>query len=80
MERCRTRMDQFSADLDEPIGRSELRHWTAVYVRGLLLHGELKSIEPLAVRLPDGNVQAWQRFIGQCPWEWDAVWERWVDG
>jgi len=42
----------------------------------LLLDGERKSIEPLAARLPDGNVQALQQFIGQSPWGWDAVWER----
>ena len=76
IERCRKRMDQFMTDLVEPIGRSERRHWAAVYVRGLLLDGERKSIEPLAARLPDGNVQALQQFIGQSPWEWDAVWER----
>lgn len=76
IERCRKRMDQFLTDLVEPIGRSERRHWAAVYVRGLLLNGERKSIEPLAARLPDGNVQALQQFIGQSPWEWDAVWER----
>jgi len=55
MERCRKRMDQFLTDLVEPIGRSERRHWAAVYVRGLLLDGERKSIEPLAARLPDGK-------------------------
>ena len=74
--RCRKRMNQFLTDLLEPMGRSERRHWAAVYVRGLLLDGERKSIEPLAARLPDGNVQALQQFIGQSPWEWNAVWER----
>ena len=44
LERCRKRMDQFLTDLVEPIGRSERRHWAAVYVRGLLLDGERKSI------------------------------------
>ena len=76
IERCRKRMDLFLTDLVEPIGRSERRHWAAVYVRGLLLDGERKSTEPLAARLPDGNVQALQQFIGQSPWGWDAVWER----
>ena len=47
-----------------------------VYVRGLLLDGERKSIEPMAERLPDGNVQAMQQFVGQSPWEWQPVWER----
>ena len=59
-----------------PLGRSERRHWADVYVRGLLLDGERKSIEPLAARVPDGNVQALQQLVGQSPWEWLPVWER----
>jgi SRSO17 transposase len=47
-----------------------------VYIRGLLLDGERKSIEPLAGRLPEGNVQAMQQLIGQSPWPWVAVWQR----
>ncbi len=76
VERCRKRLEQFLRDLLEPVGRSERRHWGSVYVRGLLLDGERKSIEPLAARLPDGNVQAMQQFIGQSPWDWSPVWER----
>ena len=63
-------------DLMEPLGRSERRHWGSVYVRGLLLDGERKSIEPIAARLPEGNVQALQQFVGQSPWEWGPIWER----
>ena len=63
-------------DLLEPVGRSERRHWGSVYVRGLLLDGERKSVEPMARRLPDGNEQAMQQFMGQSPWEWQPVWER----
>ncbi len=43
---------------------------------GLLLDGERKSVEPMAKRLPDGNEQAMQQFVGQSPWEWQPVWER----
>ena len=49
------------------MGRSERRHWGELYVRGLLQDGERKSIEPMAARLPDGNVQAMQQFVGQSP-------------
>ncbi len=76
VERCSQRLERFLMDLLEPVGRSERRRWGAVYVRGLLLNGERKSIEPLAARLPDGNVQALQQFIGQSPWGWNPVWER----
>src|SRR6267154_1255833 len=74
--RCRQRLEQFLLDLLEPIGRSERRHWGELYVRGLLQDGDRKSVEPMAARLPDGNVQAMQQFIGQSPWEWQEVWAR----
>ena len=76
LARCRKRLEQFLVDLLEPIGRRERRHWGAVYVRGLLLEGERKSIEPMARRLPDGNEQALQQLVGQSPWAWAPVWER----
>ena len=76
LAQCRKRLEQFLADLLDPLGRSERRHWADVYVRGLLLDGERKSIEPLAARVPDGNVQAMQQLVGQSPWEWQPVWER----
>jgi len=76
LHRCRARLEQFLADLLEPVGRSERRHWGAVYVRGLLLDGERKSIEPMAARLPEGNAQAMQQLVGQSPWAWTPVWER----
>src|SRR5712692_1327350 len=74
--KCRQRLERFLLDLLEPIGRSERRHWGELYVRGLLQDGDRKSIEPMAARLPDGNVQAMQQFVGQSPWEWEEVWAR----
>ena len=76
IEKCRKRLEQFLADLVEPLGRRERRHWSSVYVRGLLLDGERKSIEPMAARLAEGNVQAMQQLIGQSPWAWAPVWQR----
>ena len=76
LARCRKRLEHFLADLVASLGRSERRHWADVYVRGLLLDGERKSIEPLAARVPDGNVQALQQLVGQSPWAWLPVWER----
>ena len=76
IRKCHERLDRFLVDLLEPVGRSERRHWGAVNVRGLLLDGERKSVEPMASRLPDGNVQAMQQFVGQSPWDWHPIWER----
>ena len=69
LARCRTRLERFLGDLLAPLGRTDRRHRGEVYVRGLLLDGERKSIEPLAQRLPDGDVQALQQLLGQSPWD-----------
>jgi SRSO17 transposase len=69
LQECRSRLQRYLEDLLEPVGRAERRHWGSVYVRGLLLDGKRKSIEPMANRLPEGNVQAMQQLIGQSPWD-----------
>ncbi len=70
------RLQQFLEDLTEPMRRSERRHWARVYVQGLLLDGERKSIEPLAERLVGADVQALRQFVGQSPWEVEEVQRR----
>src|SRR3954468_20332804 len=40
-----------------------------VYLHGLLLDGERKSIEPLSRRVPGSNEQKLQQFINQSPWD-----------
>src|SRR5512139_63400 len=67
------RLTEFLEDLFEPMGRSERRHWARVYVQGLLLDGERKSIEPIADRIPGADVQALRQFVGQSPWAVEAV-------
>ncbi len=63
-----SRLDRFLKDVIEPMGRSERRHWAKVYVQGLLLDGERKSIEPMAERISEADVQALRQFVGQSPW------------
>src|SRR5689334_12116177 len=67
------------------LGNARRRHWAAVYLRGLLLDGARKSIEPMARRLEavdgpgrDGSdyEQALQQFINQSPWDDRAVRDR----
>ena len=55
------------------VGRAERRHHGALYVQGLLLDGDRKSIEPLARRVPGADVQALQQFVGQSPCAWEPV-------
>src|SRR5437764_5217519 len=57
--------------------------WAGVYLQGLLLDGERKSIEPLSgrVALPGGLTskdpeQALQQFVNQSPWDHAQVLQR----
>jgi len=70
------RLTGFLEDLTAPMGRSERRHWAHVYLQGLLLDGERKSVEPLAERIPGADVQALRQFLGQSPWEVEEVQRR----
>jgi len=40
-----------------------------VYLRGLMLDGRRKSVEPMAARLQDGDEQCLQQFVNQSPWD-----------
>jgi SRSO17 transposase len=68
IERFRLKLEAFLADVVLPMGRKERRDHAGEYIRGLLMDGERKSIEPLASRLPGGDVQALQQFVNQSPW------------
>jgi SRSO17 transposase len=63
------RLEVFAEEVfDGAVGRAEQRHWAGVYLRGLMLEGRRKSIEPMAARLPDGDEQCLQQFVNQSPW------------
>jgi hypothetical protein len=66
MDTLRDRLEQFLAETLFPsCSLSQQRHWGAVYVRGVLLDGERKSVGAMAVRMLDGNEQAMQQFVSQ---------------
>ena len=67
------RLNQFLGDLLAPMGRSERRHWATIYVQGLLLDGERKSIEPMAQRIAGADIQSLRQFVGQSPWDVEEV-------
>jgi len=73
LEACAERLQEFLTTMLASVGRAERRRQGSLYVQGLLLDGERKSIEPLAGRVPGGNVQALQQFVGQSPWTWEPV-------
>jgi SRSO17 transposase len=73
IERFRLKLEAFLADVVMAMGRRERREHAEEYVRGLLMDGERKSIEPMAGRLPDGDVQALQQFVNQSPWSTQEV-------
>jgi SRSO17 transposase len=49
--------------------RSDQFRQGRIYLHGLLLDGERKSIEPLSRRVPDGDEQRLQQFVNQSPWD-----------
>ena len=73
LQACADRLEKFLITMLASVGRSERRHHGSLYAQGLLLDGERKSIERLAQRVPGGNVQALQQFVGQSPWSWEPV-------
>jgi SRSO17 transposase len=75
MERWRQRLKTYLEEMLAPLGRSERRSWGSVYVRGLLLDGERKSVGAMTTRLPEANEQNLQQFLNQSPWAWEPVWQ-----
>jgi SRSO17 transposase len=77
LRRIRTRLTTFAEDLLDSIPRKDQRRWGQIYLRGLLLDGKRKSIEPMAARLTKGDPQAdayaveqaLQQFVNQSPWD-----------
>jgi SRSO17 transposase len=69
LARVRGRLVEFSEEMFASIRRKDQRRWGEVYLRGLMLDGKRKSIEPMAARLADGDEQCLQQFVNQSPWD-----------
>jgi SRSO17 transposase len=77
------RLDAYAARFRGDFNRPRQAAYSGVYLQGLILDGDRKSIEPLSrkVTLPNGLVvadldQALQQFLGQSTWDEQAVWKR----
>src|SRR6266536_963173 len=70
LRRIRTRLTAFAEDLFQSIPRKDQRRWGQSYLRGLLLDGKRKSIQPMAARLARGDT-AFPKFgrwsVGVAP-------------
>jgi SRSO17 transposase len=64
---------QYHAEFAPLYYRQEQAHWGYKYLQGLMLPLERKSMEPMALALESGNVQAMQQFIGQGQWQDEAL-------
>jgi SRSO17 transposase len=67
-------LQKFIEPLVAEMGRSERRESAALYVQGLLMPGQRKSIEPMAERLRIDS-QKLQQFISDSPWPDRPVWQ-----
>ena len=73
LEAQRAALIEFAGEMYRPLVRCDQRAKGEQYVRGLLLEGRRKSIQPMAARLPDGDEQGLQQFITDSPWEDEPV-------
>ena len=69
----RGRLVEFAEEVLASIPRRDSRGWGERYLRGLMLDGRRKSIQPMAERLEDGDEQCLQQFVNQSPWDWAPV-------
>jgi SRSO17 transposase len=69
----RGRLEAFADDIFESLPRKDQRARGECYLRGLMLDGRRKSIEPMAQRLGEVHYQALHHFVGVSPWDWGPV-------
>lgn len=67
------RFDRFVEPFLDAWRSKKRRQWAPVYLRGLLLPGERKSIEPLASRVAPGHEQELRHFVSESPWEAEPI-------
>ncbi len=77
------RLRDYAAQFADDFPQAKPARWAGVYLQGLLLDGERKSVEPLSrrVTLPEGLAskdpeQALQQFVNQSPWDEHKVLRR----
>ena len=75
LTKLRKDLTSFLDDVAGTIGHPRRRRWCDAYLRGVLLDGHRKSVEPMAARLKaiergdEDYEQALQQFLNQSPWD-----------
>jgi SRSO17 transposase len=72
MEQVRPRLEAFAADMFGGLARSDQRAKGELYLRGLLLEGKRKSMQPMAARLGVDHQQL-QQFVTSSTWDYAQV-------
>jgi SRSO17 transposase len=68
------RLEVFAAEVIASLPRKDQRARGECYLRGLMLNGRRKSIEPMAARLGgEVHYQALHHFVAVSPWDWRPV-------
>ena len=68
----RPRLESFAAGMLGGLGRSDQRAKGELYLRGLMLDGKRKSMQPMAARLGVDHQQL-QQFVTSSTWDYAEV-------
>jgi SRSO17 transposase len=79
LSKLRSDLTAFLDEVAAPLAHPRRRKWCDAYLRGVLLDGHRKSVEPMAARLraiesgAEDYEQALQQFLNQSPWDGQGV-------
>jgi SRSO17 transposase len=63
------RLVEFHRRFAPLFGKEQAQDHAFIYVKGLMVCPERKSIEPIALNVGDGRVSALQKFVNIAPWD-----------
>jgi SRSO17 transposase len=75
LQQVQPRLEAFAADMLGGLARADQRVKGELYLRGLMLNGKRKSMQPMAERLGVDHQQL-QQFITSSTWDHVEVWRR----
>lgn len=76
VEQLEDRLLEFTQDVFESLTRSGWQERCGSYLRGLLLDGRRKAVQPMAARLPGVHEQSLNHFVTNSPWPVESVLQR----